>query len=124
MNPQGALAHLHKRKADAGCDVAPDRAGGAKLFVPFTPEQLGELESMGLELENHQRVPASEEAWMRMVTKKNPSNITRLCRSCVTSSLRRMQCTAGGEKGAGGHNQRKYRRRLFAFFAEKSTPAI
>ena len=55
MNPQGALAHLHKRMADASCDVAPEWAGGAKLCVPFTPEQLDELESMGLELENHHR---------------------------------------------------------------------
>ena len=69
-------------------------------------------------LQRHQRMCAES-------TKKNPSNITRLCRSCVTSSLRMMQSTAGGEGGgAGGHNQRKYRRRLFALFTEKSTPAI
>ena len=63
MNPQGALAHLHKRMADASCDVAPDWADGAKLFVPFTPEQLDELESMGLELENHHRCLRRGRCW-------------------------------------------------------------
>ena len=63
MNPQGALAHLHKRMADASCDVAPEWAGGAKLYVPFTPEQLDELESMGLELENHHRCLRRGRCW-------------------------------------------------------------
>ena len=53
MDPQGALAHLHKRMIDAGCDIAPDWAGGAKLFVPFTAEQWDDLDAMGLELESH-----------------------------------------------------------------------
>ena len=53
MDSQGALAHLHRRMRDAGCDVAPDWAGGAKLFVPFTPEQMADLDAMGLELEGH-----------------------------------------------------------------------
>ena len=53
MDSQGALAHLHRGMRDAGCDVAPDWAGGAKLFVPFTPEQMADLDAMGLELEGH-----------------------------------------------------------------------
>merc|ERR1712039_303916 len=38
---------------DAGCEVAPTWADGAKLFVPFTPEQLDDLVVLGLELESH-----------------------------------------------------------------------
>ena len=53
MDSQGALAHLHRGMRDAGCDVAPDWAGGAKLFVPFTSEQMADLDAMGLELEGH-----------------------------------------------------------------------
>ena len=45
MNPRGALANLHQRMRDAGCDVAPHWARGAKLFVPFTVEQVEQARS-------------------------------------------------------------------------------
>ena len=44
-------AHHHGRMRDAGCDVAPGWASGAKLFVPFTPEQVDDPTALGLELE-------------------------------------------------------------------------
>jgi hypothetical protein len=78
MDPEGELAHLHKRMRDAGCDVAPDWAGGAKLFVPFTPEQLDDLDAMGLELEGHHILALSsdkraiEEALTPVRRKKRP----------------------------------------------------
>ena len=72
MHPQDALAHLHKRMADASCDVAPEWASGAKLCVPFTPEQLDELESMGLEMENHHRCVTERPKLVKTTERRTP----------------------------------------------------
>jgi hypothetical protein len=47
------LAACRARVTDAGCDITPDWACGAKLFVPCTSEQVDELELQGIELSEH-----------------------------------------------------------------------
>jgi len=44
------LSKCHQRVLEAGCDIMPDWAGGAKLLVPLTTEQ---LEESGHELSDH-----------------------------------------------------------------------
>jgi hypothetical protein len=44
LDPAGPLAGFHSRVVDAGCEVTPSWARGAKLYVPCTQPLFGELE--------------------------------------------------------------------------------
>jgi len=48
-----ALADCRSRVTNAGCEITPSWAGGARLLVPFTAQQLQEFEQEGFELLDH-----------------------------------------------------------------------
>jgi len=47
------LLHCRRRVLEAGCEISPSWASGAKLFVPYTESQLAELDQAGIELRDH-----------------------------------------------------------------------
>jgi len=48
-----ALLECRRRVLEAGCEITPSWASGAKLFVPCTESQVLELEQAGFELMDH-----------------------------------------------------------------------
>ena len=46
-----SLAYCRARVSEAGCEIMPSWAGGARLLVPFTEAQLQELNEAGKELQ-------------------------------------------------------------------------
>ena len=56
------LAQCRGRVVEAGCEVMPAWANGAKLFVPFLPEQLAESDIDTEELNAHHILALHREA--------------------------------------------------------------
>jgi len=71
----GALAEYRKRTVDAGCEVSPKWAHGAKLFVPCTEQILDELQAMDLKLAGHHILAlSSDRRGIEAAIKSLPNN--------------------------------------------------
>jgi len=95
------LSECHQRVLEAGCDIMPDWAGGAKLLVPLTREQ---LEESGHELSDHHVVALTsdvEHIRAALYNIRFPDRPKITFDSRTERHTRAAECTGAGTGGDG-----------------------